>query len=67
MLQHLATAGFQCFTAGRQRTFFFKARPLNIKLLKQTLILIDMHIVHCTLVSKEKCKFHYISYTAESQ
>lgn len=67
MLQQLATAGFQCFTAGRQGTFFFKARPLYVKLLKQTHILTDMHTVHCTLVNKKKYKFHYISYTAESQ
>jgi len=66
MLQHLATAGFQRFTAGRQGTFFFKARPLHVKLLKQALILTDMHTVHYTLVNKEKYEFHYISYTAES-
>ena len=39
MLQHLTTAGFQRFTAGRQGTFFFKARPLHVKLLKQAQIL----------------------------
>jgi len=66
MLQHFATAGFLRFTAGRQGTFFFKARSLHVKLLKQVLILTDMHTVHCTLVNKEKYKFHYVSYTAES-
>lgn len=66
MLQHLTTAGFQRFTAGRQGTFFFKARPLHIKLLTQAQILTDTHTVNCTLVNKQKYKFHYISYTAES-
>jgi hypothetical protein len=65
MQQHLATAGFQHFTAGRQGTFFFKARPLHVKLLQQAQILTGMHTVHCTNINKEKYKFHCISYAAD--
>jgi hypothetical protein len=49
VLQHLPITGIQSFTAARQGTFFFKARPLHIKLLEQTQIPTNMHTVHCKM------------------
>jgi hypothetical protein len=63
MLQHLHIAGFQHCSAAGQQTFFFKARPLQVKLLKQAQFSTNMHDAHCTNVNKEKYRFHCISYT----